>query len=542
MKLVKPNILPISLACALVAAFTSLNVSAQRVQPGASAKRPSLVVGIVIDGLDFNRIEQLRDFFGSAGFNRLLNNGVTFSDIDYGSPLDEAAAASVIFTGTAPAVSGIDDDETFDPVKRRTSLRLSSPQTLGNYTDETLSPEALRVSTIADELRIAEGGVNKVHSIAPDASTAIIMAGHAGSSAAWINDRTGKWASTTYYTDLPTSIRNVNHIKPLANRLDTLSWTPSLPAGVFEYLPPHKKIYTFRHSFPRNDYFRFEKYKLSAPANTEVTDLAADYIKSMNLGKGEVADMVNINYSVQPYEASADSDGSAEMMDTYLKLDNELARLFKSIDAAGPGMDHTLVFVAGTPAATSSRRDEEKYRIPSGEFSPERALSLLKVDLMSIFGNGDWVIGYHNGQFYLNHDLIRERGKDLGEIRREAADFLRKISGVNYAATIDEVLAGTIPGTDSPFPPARNIDAASAGDVFIAVAPGWSIVDGVNLDKSNPVVRSATSSSAAFILYPSLEAKTIDTPVDARVIAPTVARLLRIRSPNGSLSPPIRLR
>ena len=42
---------------------------------------------------------------------------------------------------------------------------------MGNYTDETYSPAALAVSTIADEARIAGGGVTAVYAIAADFST-----------------------------------------------------------------------------------------------------------------------------------------------------------------------------------------------------------------------------------------------------------------------------------------------------------------------------------------------------------------------------------
>ncbi|MDE6123382.1 MAG: hypothetical protein K2F76_09070, partial [Duncaniella dubosii] len=44
---------------------------------------------------------------------------------------------------------------------------------IGNFTDETFSPSSLRVSTISDEVRIADGGIGLVHSVAPDAQIAL---------------------------------------------------------------------------------------------------------------------------------------------------------------------------------------------------------------------------------------------------------------------------------------------------------------------------------------------------------------------------------
>ena len=40
----------------------------------------------------------------------------------------------------------------------------------------------------------------------------------------------------------------------------------------------------------------------------------------------------------------------------------------------------------------------------------------------------------------------------------------------------------------------------------------------------------------AFIMGPGVNARTIDSPVDATTLSPTVAGILRIRSPNGARS------
>lgn len=531
-----PKSLTVKLVGALVAVSAVLPLSAQASLP----RRPRLVVGIVINGLDIDKVYQLREHLTSGGFNRLLDKGVTFTNISYGSPLDDAAATAVLMTGAAPAVNGIAAREVYDTSSRTARPVLLDTSTIGNFTDETFSPKSLRVSTLADELRIDTSGLGMVHAVSPDATTSIIMAGHAGNSACWITDKTGKWASSTYYTELPTSIQQLNHLRPLAARLDTIRWSPTLPDGAYSELPSHKKIYSFNHTFISSEADRFARYKLSAPVNSEVTTVSLDFLKMLNMGKREPVDMLEVNYTVQPYTYSRQADTRVELLDSYMRLDRDLARLFATIDSQGPGLDKTLIWVAGTPATNASQSDEERWRIPGGEFSPERAVSLLKVNLMSLYGNGDWVTGYYNNQIYLNRELIQQRGKDLNEIRRESADFLRRMSGVTYAVTIDQAIAAN-ESADSPFPPARNIDIDTAGDVIISVAPGWEIVQNANSQINRTVERGKASSSAAFIMCPDIDARVIDTPVDARVIAPTLARLLRIRSPNGARLSPVRL-
>ena len=524
-----------SLAVALVTVVSLVSAGAA----GAVTKRPSLVVGIMVDGLSMDYIELLRDQFGQNGFKRLLDGGITITDVDYGTSMDAAAATAVIFTGAAPEVNGIPAATVYDRESRRARPVLHDAATIGNFTDETLSPKGLVASTLADEVRIDGGGVGYAYSLASQAPEAIIMAGHAGNSAFWINDITGKWATTTFYRDLPSSPQQSNHMNPLHVRLDTLQWTPLVAIDRYPDLPAHKKLYPFRNIFQRGDASRFRAYKNSPAVNADITAMAADYLKLLTLGKREAIDMLSLGYTVQPYIYGRQADARVELMDSYLRLDRDLSRLFDAIDRQGPGMDNTLVFVAGTPIKRRQRRDDEQWGVPYGEFSSRKAVSLLNMYLMAVYGNGDWVLGYHDGQLFLNQTLIKDRGKDLAEMRRESARFLTRMAGVRQAWTVDDVIdrrAG-----DKPEVTRRNTYVPYAGDVFISIAPGWQETDDdSDVEMPQTVARAGAPTAPAFILAPGVTRRTVASPVDARTIAPTVAGILRIRAPNGASEPPLR--
>ncbi len=506
----------------------------------AQVARPQLVVGILVEGLNDDYLRLLRDHFGEGGFRRLMEKGVAISAVDYGAPLDGAASAAVVFTGADPYVSGIPAARVFDPATKRAQSALLDADIIGNYTSQTLSPKNIAVSTLADELRIDSGGLGYAYSIAADPEEAIIMAGHAGNSAFWITDDTGKWATTTHYKDLPAPPQNANHRNPLEYRLDTLSWSPLYPTDKLPDLPSYKKLYPFRQIFARGSANRYKAYKASPVANTDITAMAEEYIRLLNLGKREATDMLSIAYKLDPYPYGREPDSRAELMDGYLRLDRDLQNLFATIDKQGPGMDRALVFLAGTPATRRQRRDDERWNIPGGEFSSRKAVSLLNMYLMAIHGNGEWVDGYHDGQLYLNRKLIKERSKDLESLRKEAARFLTRMSGVSEAWTIDEILDNTAGAGAEVM--RRRIALPVAGDVFVTVAPGWQELDDDN-DTEQPVttVRSVIPTAPAYILAPGVAPREIDTPVDARAIAPSVAGILRIRAPNAAATPGLRL-
>lgn len=519
-------------AIALAASLVTLSVAAQTPAP-----RPNLVVGVMIDGLSMDYINLLQSYFGNGGFKRLLDRGVTITDLDYGTPVDEATAAAIAQTGAAPAVNGIDRTQVYDTNSHLTRNIFHDPKTMGNYTDETVSPRALLVSTIGDELRIDSDGLGYIYAIAPDQATAIILGGHSGNSTCWLNDITGNWASTTFYKEWPRIVQTRNRLMPLSERLDTLSWTNLMAVNRYPDIPAHKKAYPIRIRFSRKDVNRYKAYKESAPINTEVTSLASEYIKTMNLGKRQETDMLNLAYTVQPFQYGKDPDGRLEQMDLYLRLDRDLERLFSAIDA-GPGMDKTLVFIQGTPRRSRTRRDDEKWLLPHGEFSPRRAMSLLNVYLIARHGNGEWVNGYHDRQVFLNHDLIKQRMLDIAEVRSDVASFLTRMSGVTDAYSIDDIIK--LKAGINPQAVRNNTVIANSGDVFITVAPGWEIVDQAS-DVTLPLVeRSGVTTAPGFILAPHLPATKITTPVDARIMAPTVSSILRIRSPNGAALPPLR--
>ena len=73
-------------------------------------------------------------------------------------------------------------------------------------------------------------------------------------------------------------------------------------------------------------------------------------------------------------------------------------------------------------------------------------------------------------------------------------------------------------------------------------APGWTVTEDMDYPAVSWPVREAAVMTPAFIFAPEVEAQIISTPVDATALAPTVAGILRIRSPNGSETKPLLLK
>ena len=503
----------------------------------ADPSRPKLVVGIMVDQLRTDYIDFLSARFGKDGFNLLKNRGLYLKNVDYNiKDLDVVNSTAIVYTGNYAPASGIQAAKIYDPASKYPLPVLHEPGTLGNFTNETYSPAALRLSTLSDEIAVDGVGLGAIYSIAPDPMQAIIMAGHGGSSAFWISDESGKWSTSTYYKEVPNIISQRNYIKPLAERLDTMVWTPSRPLDSYDGVPAQKKYFPFRHTFPKKGIDRYVNYKRSALVNTEVTDVAIDYLHNLQLGqRGDVIDMLNIGYTVAPYKNAADGDSRLEMQDSYLRLDAQLGRLLKAINES-VGFDNALIFLVSTGYFDDAAEDDKRYRIPTGNFSMKRAVSLLNSFLSAKYGNDQYVDGSFRNMIYLDHKTLERKALDIADVRRDARDFLVQMSGVSDVKSLTDIVGETTPELRRIN---RGLDPKNAGDIRLEFAPGWTVNDDVRLPVISWQVREGNPATPAFLMGAGIPVKVETGEVNATAIAPSLSSVMRIRSPNGAFDKPL---
>ena len=499
-----------------------------------ASSRPKLVVGIMVDQLRTDYLENLKDMLGEGGFRRLMDQGLYLRDVDFVVPGGDAASASAIIqTGSYPRQNGVTGSRILDRGSNTMKSVFNDPAYLGNFTDKTYSPGALRVTTVADELAVENGGKSKIHSIAPDAAQAIVLAGHAGSSAFWLNDESGRWSSSTYYTDAPQILPNRNYSNPLVSRLDTLKWTPLKKFEPYPDITVKEVSDGFKYNFSRSDRDVFSQYKQTPFVNTDITEAAIEYINGLNLGKGgETTDVLNLGYTLAPYTWGDNENYRYSLQDAYLRLDKDLEALFKTLDKT-VGKDDVLVYLSSTGYFTDPAVDTKKYRLPGGVFSVKRALSLLNAYLSAKYGNGSYVDNYAEGQIFLSENVIEEKNLDFSKVAEEARDFLVKMSGVSDAYTMADLMSPAIEQLE-----ARRLalDPKTSGHLILEFTPGWKVVDDNRFPNVTEENKSTAYATPVMILGGGIKPEVVDERIEATSIAPTLARTLRIRAPNSSLS------
>lgn len=488
------------------------------------------MVGIVVDQLRTDYIEYLNSCFSERGFRLLMQNGAYLRDVDFNtSGLDAASATGLIYTGAYPSQTGVPSAIVYDNDNPLCAPRPALAEVKGaSITNDSFTPALLRLSTLSDELAADGDGTSTIYSVSADPQQAVIMAGHAGNAALWINNTSGNWATTSYYGSLLQQAQQRNMRASLASRIDTMTWRPSATCPA----DPGRKP-AFRHTFPRADRDVYKRFAASPLANAEVTDMAIEILRDMpkTATQGGM-NMLNLGYTVAPYKYSAKPGAREELTDSYLKLDGQLARLFDAIDRY-VGRGNALIFLSSTGYYDEAVTEDKRLRIPGGEFSVKRARSLLNSYLTARHGNAAFVTAIRDGQVYFDRKAIEDRGLRPEAVIDDACAFLHKMSGVADVIALDEVLKG---GQDEDTRLRNRLDPRHCGDLTIRFAPGWTVVDDEAYPPQSKPVRESAVMTPAFIMGPGVNARTIDSPVDATTLSPTVAGILRIRSPNGARS------
>lgn len=516
----------------LTSLITVLTFTGLQAQPLPTT--PKLVVGLTIDQLRTDYLEAFSSLYSEKGFKRLWKEGRVFRNAEYTfNGVDCASAMAAIYTGTTPSMNGIIANQWLDIATLRPVNSMDDPAFMGNYTDENSSPAKLLTSTIADELKIATQGKGLVYAIAPFREAAIIAAGHAGNGAYWLNPNTGKWCSTTYYTEFPWWASQYNDRKGVDFRIGDMVWTPVHPVEKYTFLPEWRDN-AFKYKFDDDRRNKFRRFITSPFVNDEVNALTAELLENGTIGKDEAPDMLSLTYYAGNYAHKTSQECAMELMDTYVRLDQSIANLMDLIDKK-VGLQNVIFFITSTGYVDADAPDLGLYRIPSGEFHMKRCAALLNMYLTATYGEGKYVEAYYGQQIYLSHKLLEQKQLNLTEIQEKSADFLMQFSGVNEAYSAHRLLLGA--WTPEIGRIRNGFHRKRSGDLIVDVLPGWSIVD-ENTTESK-VVRNAHIPAPLIFFGNSVKPAIIHTPITVDHIAPTLAHFMRIRAPNACTSAPL---
>jgi len=456
-----------------------------------------------------------------------------------------AVGHTVVFTGSIPALTGITGNDWVDQLSGRT-IYCTSDSTVqgvgGTSFEGKMSPRNMLVTTVTDELRIATNFRSKVVGVSLKDRASILPAGHAANAAFWLEDASGNFITSTYYMNqLPEWATRFNNRKVI-DSLVSKEWNTLYPLNTYKQSTPDNVTYEGKFVgeqqpvFPHNIKEIIAKNKSivrTTPfGNTFTLLFAKAAIDGYQLGRGPDTDFLTVNFATTDGVGHMFGTNSIEIEDTYLRLDKDLADLFKTLDAK-VGKGQWLLFLTADHGAANSVGFMDEHKLPAEYFGIGPLVDSLNRILDQKFKSGNLVRSISNDRVNFDVNKIYSSSLDFDQIKNVTVDFLQRQPGIMAAVDISRV-------GESPIPePIKSM--ISNGYYFKRSGSVQIIQNSGNLDG---FYRTGTSHSKwnpydthiPLIFYGwRIKPGSLNRTVHMSDIAPTVAALLHIQMGSGSV-------
>lgn len=529
--------------------WTRSNTTAQTTTYPKKIDRPKLVVGLVIDQMRWDYLYRFYNRYNNGGFKRLINEGFTVENtfIPY-TPTYTGCGHASIYTGSVPAINGIIGNNWYDPQLGRDVYCAEDKEvkTVGSLTKAgEMSPKNMLVTTITDELRLATNFKSKVIGISLKDRGSILPAGHSANAAYWYDGKSGNWISSSYYMQsLPNWLTDYNNTK-IANAFYAQNWNTLYPITTYTESTSDDKGYegrfkgetssSFPHILTGNIDKNFDVIKSTPYGNTITFDLAKLAIKEEQLGQAGNTDFLAISCSSTDYVGHQFGPNSIEIEDTYLRLDNDIADFLNHLDKT-LGKNNYLIFLSSDHAVAHVPGFMKENKLPGGLVSNSFLRKGIDSLMQKKFNINKSIITVMNNQVYFDHTVIEEQNVDFDKVKQATADFLKKQTGIADAVNLQAIQQATIP-TEIKTRITNGYNANRSGDVYYILKSNW--FDGSNTGTSHGAWYAYDSHIPLIFMGWNVKPGKTNATYYMTDIAPTLAAMLRIQTPSGSIGKPI---
>jgi hypothetical protein len=414
-------------------------------------------------------------------------------------------------------------------------------------------------STVGDELRLVTNDRSKVIGISIKDRSAILPAGRHANAAYWFSTATGNMVSSTYYfNQLPAWVNTFNASRP-ADKYFGAKWERLLPET--EYLrragpdsPPWETVTStgdtnaFPHTItggatgPGTTFY----WALDAsPYTNEILlSFAEQAIVNEELGRDDDTDVLTVSFSANDYVGHRYGPYSQELMDSVLRVDQDIAKLLDFVDAhVGPSntlvaftADHGVAPIPEHAAAIglggARIKAEDLFAVIGKALSaryPSAADYLLRFKEANT--TREWLI---NSNLYFNYDALRRDGVNVDEFSQVVCAAAVTVPGIARCFTRIQLMQGATSITDPierralhGFYPSRS------GDAVLVTEPCKYLADTITATPGSPY--SYDTHVPTIIMGAGVVPGRYLEPAAPTDIAPTLAALLRITPPSNSV-------
>ena len=520
----------------------------------AQAERPKLVVGLMIDQMRWDYLYTFADRYGDEGFKRLLRDGFSCENtiIPY-IPTYTAVGHSTVYTGSVPSIHGIAGNDWIIQATGQGMYCTQDENVHGVGTQATegkQSPKNLLASTITDQLKLATNFKSKVIGVAIKDRGGILPAGHFADAAYWFEAKSGNWITSSFYmNDLPAWVNKFNK-QNLAEKYLKQDWNTLYPIETYTKSIDDNNRYegkwvgetspTFPHK--TSELMKdagLELIKTTPQGNTFTLDFVKSAIENEKLGHNpsNQTDFLCVSLSATDYVGHRYSLSAVEIEDTYLRLDRDIADFLKYLDKTVGEGNYTF-FLTSDHAASYNPLFYTDQKGNGGYLFLRQIQKEIDAELTQQFGQKGLVKSLMNYQVHLNNKLIDSLKLDAQAIKNVIIKNLKKQDGIAYVVDMENAENMFIPA------PIREkiingYNRKNSGVIQIIAEPQWYSGTPRATGTTHGVWSSYDSHIPLIFMGWGIKPGVSNKEVHSTDIAPTIASLLHVMEPNGSIGKPI---
>lgn len=511
---------------------------------------PRLVVLVSLDQFRADYLDRFKPWFSETGFNRLLREGTRYMDCRQRHALTATAPGhAAIATGTYACDHGIVANEWAIEHGGRiiNAVDDSATNRVGPLAPKapSCSPVNLLCQTVGDKLKEVRGKAAKVVSMANKDRAAILMGGKKPDAVFWIEE--AAFVSSSYYmSKLPPWAEAFN----AEGRIDKdfgRVWERLFPAADYDKAqgpdnaPGEEMRLGFGNSFPHQvnggeptpGKSFHDAHRLTPFSSDLLTDFAIASLEGEHLGEDKIPDLLCLGYSQTDYCGHSFGPDSHEIMDSVVRLDRSLSRLFKVLDQKVGSSSWALVLCSDHGVAPLPERYNSTHsNAVAGRFDQAGLEKLINTTLDTRYGSSNkglpWVTrsahGYVLRMEAIPPDLERQKVlNSLGEVLKSWPQFCAVFSR-------EEIMDESTEENDFIRRVRLGYNRERSQDFVFVFKP--FIVDRSPAGTNHGSPYPCDDHIPLLVRGAELQVKEVVTPVGAESIAPTVCALLGIEAPS----------
>ena len=340
---------------------------------------------------------------------------------------------------------------------------------------------------------------------------AILPAGHMANGAYWFDPKSGNFVSSTYYfPDLPGWVKDFNSAQP-ADQVSRLHLAESHAA--------------------RGTRGLYSALETSPFGNELVEQFAERALSAEQLGTRDVHGRTDRELLLERlrrpplrYVFPRGARGSARNR-------CRPGRLFQAIDRQ-VGLANTLIVLTGDHGVAPSAAEDGTNHMPGGRLPGATVRNAVQAALAKKYGEGEWVLGSYDLAIYLNRELMAMKSLDPGAVERVAAAAAMEVPHVARVYTREQLASGAVNNDEITRRIVNGFNPQRAADLEFIPEPYW-LFTGSTTTHGTPY--SYDAHVPVIFLGTGIQAGRYDGNVAVNDIAPTLATILQVETPSGSI-------